>query len=78
MAIRYDGTVIYFEDVCQIDETEQLLNTLLSQKDVAWTVDLSKCTYMHTALFQLLMASKLSVKTYPESKFWETALKSIA
>jgi len=61
-----------------VEEAEPLLEWL--QKKPKAKVDLSKCTHLHTANLQVLMAAKPDVANWPEDielRAWlEAALKS--
>ena len=53
MAVVFTTTQARFEDVCTVEEALPLLEFLKSGDGVE--VDLSACTYLHTALLQLLL-----------------------
>jgi anti-anti-sigma regulatory factor len=67
MTIRIDGPVIYLEGRCRLEEAETLLDALL-QGQAEW-IDLSSCTYVHTAVLQMLLAGRLPVRGQPDSAF---------
>jgi hypothetical protein len=56
MAVVFTTTRARFEDVCTVEEALPLLEFLRSGDDVE--VDLSACTYLHTALIQLLLTAR--------------------
>jgi hypothetical protein len=56
MALVFIGTAARFEDVCTVEDALPLLEFLKSGD--APEVDLSACTWLHTALLQLLLTAR--------------------
>ena len=56
MPLVFTATAVRFEYVCTVEEALPLLEFLKSSE--APKVDLSACTYLHTALLQLLLAAR--------------------
>lgn len=52
MSIQVNGNRIRVEDRCEADQAEDLLQAV--RGNPALPVDISDCTYMHTAVFQVL------------------------
>lgn len=63
MAVVFTTTQARFEDVCTVEEALPLLEFLKSSAGVE--VDLSACTYMHTALIQLLLTARPRMTIFP-------------
>ena len=54
MPVVFNQDRASFEDVCTVEEALALLEFLKDNE--APVIDLSACTYLHTALLQLLMS----------------------
>lgn len=68
-----------FEDVCTVEDALPLLEFL--KGSAAPEVDLSACTYLHTALLQLLLAARprmAAPPTDPSLVRWVAPLLSAA
>ena len=61
--IRVDGAVIRLEGHCPVEEAEQLLEML--QGGVSAALDLSACGSVHTAILQVLLASRMRILIAP-------------
>jgi len=72
MPIRFEADVAVFEGACAVDEVMDLAGWLdgrgLDGQGGA-RVDLGRCTGLHTALLQLLMAARAEVAVEPEDGF---------
>lgn len=71
MAITYKKNVALFEDVISVEEAESLLEWI--QKNPKGKVDFSRCTHLHAADLQVLMAANIAVTAWPhdeELKTW--------
>ena len=77
MPIEFKKDCAIFCEEVSVEEAEGLLEWL--QNNSAAKVDLSACSYMHTANLQVLMAAKASIASWPknaELRTWlEPALK---
>ncbi len=60
MPIRIEKKIIIFDEVCSIDEAETLLEALTTNPKLK--ISLKRCTHLHTALFQVLIATKAQVQ----------------
>lgn len=60
MSVKRDdnGTVV-LEGSCQVEEAESLLQLL--QAAAASQVDWTRCTYLHTAVLQVILAARPAV-----------------
>jgi len=67
MPIHYDDTCAVFEDDCAAEEAEALLDWLRSQADA--TVDLTRCVHLHTAVFQVVIATTPRIIAPPKDQF---------
>lgn len=65
--IRLDGTIVRLEGACPVEEAEELLELL--QGKAVTAVHLGACTLLHTAVFQLLRASRLPIVAAPADPF---------
>ena len=63
MTVVFTTNHARFEGVCTVEEALPLLEFLKQTDDVA--VDLSACTYMHTALIQLLLTARPKLAGVP-------------
>jgi hypothetical protein len=63
MPLIFTEMQVRFEDVCTADEALPLLEFLNSSE--APEVDLSACTYLHTALLQLLLSARPKMALLP-------------
>ena len=64
MPIAFKKTVAVCESFCTIEEAESLLTWLLDTPK--GKINLKKCTGMHTAIYQVLMAFKPNISALPE------------
>lgn len=62
-----DQGVIRLEGRCRLEDAEMLLN--LISEDRKRPVDLAACTYMHTAIAQLLLALRPEISGEPDDPF---------
>lgn len=60
MPIRVEKKVIVFEEFCTIEEAETLLEALTTNPKLK--VSLKRCAHLHTALFQVLLATKAQIQ----------------
>lgn len=67
MPIRFEDDVAVFEGACAVDEAMGLAEWLDGRNGVR--VDLGRCTGLHTALLQLLMAARVGIAVEPEDAF---------
>ncbi len=67
MTVRREGRVIHLEGVCPVEEAEALTALLETPGD--WTVELSGCRQMHTALVQGLLRYGPAVHGTPADLF---------
>jgi len=62
MTIRRVGNTIFLEDVCAVEDAETLLQHLQAGADL---IDWSRCTHLHAACFQLLLATRVPMAGTP-------------
>ena len=67
MTVRREGATIYLEGACPVEEAETLAALLDTPGD--WTVELSGCRQMHTALVQGLLRYSPVVRGTPADPF---------
>ncbi len=67
MSVRRDGSVVYLEGDCPVQDAEALAAFL--EERAGMTVDLSQCRQLHTALVQALLRFRPSVQGAPDSAF---------
>ncbi|SKA31508.1 hypothetical protein [Consotaella salsifontis] len=67
MTIVYDDHTVRCSGVCPIEEAPQLLEWLQNAADPL--VDLSDCTYLHTAIVQILHESDARLVAAPTDPF---------
>lgn len=67
MTVRLDDGLIHLEGSCTVEEAEALLETVLAHPDLP--VDWSRCTSLHTAVLQVLLAAGPVVVGMPEDPF---------
>jgi hypothetical protein len=63
MPLTTSKTLARFEDVCTVEEALPLLEFLRGKK--AAKADLSRCTYLHSALLQLLFIANVKIVALP-------------
>jgi len=63
MPLVFTETEARFEDVCTVEDALPLLEFLKNSD--APQVDLSACTYLHTALLQLLLSARPRIAAPP-------------
>jgi hypothetical protein len=62
MTIRRLGDTIFLEGVCAVEDAEVLLQQLQAGADL---IDWSGCAHLHTACFQLLLATRVPMSGTP-------------
>jgi hypothetical protein len=67
MSVRQDGWTIRLEGACPVEEAEAL--TALLETPGPWTVDLSGCRQLHTALVQALLRYRPALQGTPDDPF---------
>jgi hypothetical protein len=67
MPLTFAETLVRFEGVCCVEEALPLLEHCRNTK--APEVDLSDCTYLHTALLQVLLLARPLVTVLPADPF---------
>lgn len=67
MSVRVADGIIFIEGRCRIEEAEPLLGYLLEDADRR--VDLSACDALHSAVVQILMATKPRITGKPVDPF---------
>ncbi|WP_448204674.1 hypothetical protein [Azospirillum sp. sgz302134] len=67
MPIRFEDRTARFDGPCTVDEAIPLAEWLEATHGAR--VDLGRCTGLHTALLQVLMAARVSVAAEPEDAF---------
>lgn len=60
MSVRLNGTIIVLEGACRVEDAEPLLGWL--QADGSRIVDLAEAEHLHTAVLQVLMALRPSIR----------------
>jgi len=63
MPLTITKTLARFEEVCTVEEALPLLEFLKGRK--AAKADLSRCTYLHSALLQLLFIGGVKIVALP-------------
>ena len=63
MPLVFTERQVSFEDVCTVEDALPLLEFLKAGE--AAEIDLSACTYLHTALLQLLLTARPRVAALP-------------
>jgi hypothetical protein len=63
MPLTMTKTLARFEDVCTVEEALPLLEFLQARKSAK--ADLSRCTYLHSALLQLLFIANVKIVALP-------------
>jgi hypothetical protein len=72
MAIVYKKNVAIFDDAVSVEEAEDLLDWI--QKNPKGKADFSRCTHLHAADLQVLMAAKIAVAAWPQDEELKTWL----
>jgi len=67
MPLVLTETSARFEDVCTVEDAMEFIEYL--RKNDAASVDLSACTYLHTALLQLLRLARPRITAAPADPF---------
>jgi len=67
MTVRREVSTIHLEGVCPVEEAEVL--TALLETPEKWTVELSSCRQIHTALVQVLLRYRPTVVGEPVDPF---------
>ena len=74
MAIQYKKNTALFDGDISVEDAEELLGWI--QKNPKSKADFSRCTHLHAANLQVLMAARTSVAAWPQDnalKTWLTA-----
>jgi len=66
MSISYKKTIAVFEQQCEIEEAEALLEWLL--ENPKGKLNLKQCDHFHTAILQVMMALQPSISVWPEDE----------
>ena len=72
MAIIYKKNVAVFEDTVDVEEAEGLLQW--RQKNPKGKADFSRCSHLHAANLQVLMAGRIQVAAWPHDDNLKTWL----
>jgi len=75
MPISYKKTVAVLEGHCGIDEAETLLGWLL--ENPKGKLNLKRCSHLHTAVLQVMMALSPKVSAWPEDPTIATWLQPL-
>jgi len=67
MPLVFSGNLVRFVDVCAIEDAMPLVEHL--RRCETPQVDLSGCTYLHTALLQLLLLRRPGIAGMPRDPF---------
>lgn len=67
MPLVFDKKLVRFEGICMVEDAVSLIEHLRHHR--AAQVDLSDCSYLHSALLQLLMVAKPKVVVPPNDTF---------
>jgi hypothetical protein len=67
MPLVYEKNMARFVDACTVEEAMEFQEWLGGVK--APRVDLSACTHLHTALFQVLLAARPKLSAPPQDPF---------
>jgi hypothetical protein len=67
MTVRREDSTIHLEGACPVEEAEAL--TALLESAGRWTVELSGCRQLHTALVQALLVYRPEVRGTPADPF---------
>jgi hypothetical protein len=67
MPLVIEGNLVQFQEVCAVEDAMPLLDCLRTQDGVG--VDLGGCTYLHTALLQLILLARPSIARAPTDPF---------
>jgi len=75
MSIEYKKTVAIVDGECLIEDAETLLEwVLLNPKG---KINLKQCGHMHTAVLQVILATRPSVSAWPEANSESAWLVSV-
>ena len=72
MPILYEGDTARFLDVCTVDEALDLLEWLRGRSQPK--IELESCTHLHTALFQVILATQPVLNSLPADTFLRRCL----
>ena len=75
MPIRFEDQTARFDSACSVDEAIPLAEWLAATE--APRVDLGRCTGLHTALLQVLMAARAPVAAEPEDAFLKSKVMPV-
>jgi hypothetical protein len=78
MALRLEGNEIWLIDVCGAEEALEFVDLLLKAERP--TINLSRCTHLHAALLQTVIAFKPAVSAQPTEPFlqkWISPMLSV-
>jgi hypothetical protein len=64
MTIQYQQSVAHFENLCTVEEAEELLQWL--QTHPQGKVNLKACTHLHASALQVLLAAQPQIIEWPE------------
>jgi hypothetical protein len=67
MPLRCEDDTVHFEDTCAVEEALTLTEHLREHPGAR--ADLSRCTYLHTSLAQVLLAMKPEIAALPGEPF---------
>jgi hypothetical protein len=79
MPLVLTGSSVRFEDVCTVEDAMEFIGYLRTSE--MQDVDLSGCTYLHTALLQLLLRAKPHILAAAEDPFlarWSGLVSGVA
>ena len=74
MAIQYKKNAAHFDGNISVEDAEELLGWI--QKNPKSKADFTRCTHLHAANLQVLMAARMAVSAWPQDKTlksWLTA-----
>ena len=67
MPLVFTGNLLRFEDACTVEDATEFIEYLRNSESPE--VDLSGCTYLHTALLQLLLLARPRIAAAPTDPF---------
>jgi hypothetical protein len=79
MALRLEGSEVWLIDVCGAEEALEFVDLLLKAERP--TINLSRCTHLHAALLQTVIAFKPAVSAQPTEPFlqkWISPMLSVS
>lgn len=75
MPIQFRRNVAVLEEFCSVEEAEGLLQWLQSHPKAK--INLKDCRHLHTAVLQVLMASRTPVANWPDDQDLSRWLKLV-